>query len=146
LRLGRDDRGRGIHHHHELLGLLGDIAGGKGIRRQHEAGQNVDLVAHYQFLREALGGIRRDATDILADEFELLAGDGVAVLLHIELDGVVELVAGIGELARIRQNQTDLDRVLRARGGRREECGGKAAKTNQQCTHRAPSETLFICR
>jgi len=66
------------------------------------------------------------------------------VLLHIELDGIVELIAGIGELAGIRQDQTDLDRVLRARGGGGEECRGKAAKTNLFFTDPATSETLFV--
>ena len=43
------------------------------------------------FLREALGDVRRDAAGVLADELDLLAGDGVAVLLHVELDAVVDL-------------------------------------------------------
>ena len=58
------------------------------------------LVAHDQFLREPLGDVGRDAAGILADDLDLLAGDRVAVLLHVELDAVVDLRAGIGELAR----------------------------------------------
>jgi hypothetical protein len=46
-----------------------------------------------------------------------LAGDGVAVLLHVGLDAVVELDAGIGELAGQHVDQPDLDRALRI-GGR----------------------------
>ena len=114
-RLGGDDRGRGVHHHHELLRLGRDVAGRERVRRQHEARQDVDLVAHHQFLREALGHVRRDAADVLADELDLLAGDRVAVLLHVELDAVVDLVAGVGELARIGQDHADLDGVLRHR-------------------------------
>ena len=118
-RLGRDDRGRGIHHDHELLRLGRHVAGRQRIRRQREARQDIDLVAHDQLLREALGHIRRDAADVLADHLDLLAGDGVAMLLHVELDAVVELDAGVGELAGIRQDHADLDRVLRASRARR---------------------------
>ena len=42
----------------------------------------------------------RRAAGVLADDLDLLAGDGVAVLLHVGLDAVVDLDAGIGELAR----------------------------------------------
>ena len=90
-RLGGDDRGRGIHHHHELLRLGRDVARRQRVRRQHEAREDVDIVAHDQLLREALGDVRRDAAGVLADEFDLAARDGVAVLLHVELDGVVHL-------------------------------------------------------
>ena len=58
-----------------------------------EAGEDVDLVAHDQLLRQALGDVRRDAAGVLADELDLLAGDRVAVLLHVELDAVVDLGA-----------------------------------------------------
>ena len=60
------------------------------------------LVAHHEFLRQPLGDIGRNAAGILADELDLLAGDGVAMLLHIELDAVVHLGGGVGELAGIR--------------------------------------------
>ena len=56
-----------------------------------------------QLLRQALGDRRIDAADVLGDDLDLLAGDGVAVLLHVELDAVVDLHAGVGELARQRQ-------------------------------------------
>ena len=49
------------------------------------------MIAHDQFLRQPFGEIGRYPADILADEFELLAGDRVAVLLHIELDAAVKL-------------------------------------------------------
>ena len=56
-----------------------------------EAREDVDLVAHDQLLREPLGDVRREAADVLADDLDLLAGDGVAVLLHVDLDAVVDL-------------------------------------------------------
>ena len=108
-RLGGDDRGRRVHDHHELLAGLRDVAGGHGVGRQHEAGQDVDLVAGDQFLRQALGDRRIDAADVLADDLDLLAGDRVAVLLHEQLDGIVLLRCSIGELAGIGLDQADLD-------------------------------------
>ena len=73
-------------------------------------------VAHDQLLRQPLGDVGRRAADIAADDLDLLAGNGVAVLLHVGLDAVVELDAGIGELARQHVDQSDLDRALRLRG------------------------------
>ena len=61
-------------------------------------------------------GNQGDAGCILADQFDLLAGDHVAVLLHVELDAVVHLRGRIGELAGIGDEQTDLDGVLSACG------------------------------
>ena len=77
-----------------------DVGRRQRVRRQQEAGEDVDLVAHDQLLREPLGDVGRDAADVLADDLDLLAGDRVAVLLHVELDAVVDLDAGVGELAR----------------------------------------------
>src|SRR5581483_9357156 len=81
-----------------------------------EACDDVDLVADHELLCEPLGHVGRDATDILADDLELLAADAIAVLLHVELDAGIDLVAGVGELARIRKNDADLHRVLRVGG------------------------------
>ncbi len=66
-----------------------------------------------ELLRQALGDVGRDAAGVLADDLDLLAGDGVAVLLHIKLEAVVDLRAGIGELAGIFVDHADLDGVLR---------------------------------
>ena len=49
---------------------------------------------------------------VLQDDFDLLAGDGIAVLLHVELDRVVDLLAGRGLAAGHRQDQADLDGLL----------------------------------
>jgi hypothetical protein len=44
----------------------------------------------------------------LRDHLDLLAGDRVAVLLHVKLDAVVELHPGIGELPGKGQDHADL--------------------------------------
>ena len=49
-------------------------------RRDAEAGDDADLVVDDQLLREALGVVGNRAV-ILDDDLDLLAGDGVAVLL-----------------------------------------------------------------
>ena len=134
-RLGDDDRGRGVHHHHELLGLRRYVGGRKRVRRQHPAGKNVGLVADHQLLRETLGDVGRGAAGVLADDLDLLAGDGVAELFHVGLDAVVELCARIGELTRRRHHDADLHAVLRLHG-RRRACGeGDCAHTHEQLSH-----------
>ncbi len=72
-----------------------------GVRRK--AGEDVGVVADHELLREPFGDVGRDAAGILADKFDLLAGDRVAVLLHIKLDAVVHLRRGVGELPGIRK-------------------------------------------
>ena len=50
---------------------------------------------------------------IAQDDLDLLAGDRVAVLLHVEIDGGLDLLAGRGLLPRHRHDEADLDGVLR---------------------------------
>ena len=115
-RLCGDDRGCRVHHHHELLRLRRYFRRGQCVGCQREAGEDVGAVTHDQLLRQPFGDLRGDAADILADHLDLLAGDRVTVLLHIEFDAVVELHAGIGELSGERQDDTDLDGVVCLRG------------------------------
>ena len=105
----------------------GNVARRQRIGRQREAGKDVDFVAHDQFLRQALGHVGCDAAGILADEFELLAGDRVAMLLHIELDAVVHLRRRVGELPRIGQDEPDLEGVLGVARGRHQACRQEGA-------------------
>ena len=114
-RLGGDDGGRRIHHHHELLGFGGNVSRAERFRRQREAGEDINLVAHDELLRQPLGDIRVRSARVLADEFDLLSGNGVAVLLDVKLDGIVHLRRGVGELTRIGHDQSDLDGLLRVR-------------------------------
>ena len=90
------------------------------------------LVAHDQLLRQPLGNVRRRAADVRADDLDLLAGDGVAVLLHVGLDAVVELDAGIGELAGQDVDQADLDRALRMRRRSAPQQRDRAAKSQNR--------------
>lgn len=83
---------------------------------EQESGQDVDALAHDEFLRESFGDVGRRAADVAADDLDLFAGNRVAVLLHISLHAIVELDAGIGELAGEDIDHPDLDRALRVRG------------------------------
>ena len=113
-RLGGDDCGRRIHDNHELLRFGGKVGDRERLWREHEAGQNVDLVTHDQLLRKPLCGIRR-ASGILADERDLTARNRIAVLLHVQLDAVVHLRGRVRKLAREAHQQTDLQHLLRMR-------------------------------
>ena len=95
-----------------LLRLRRHIRRCQCVRRQCEAGQDVRIVTHHQFLRQPLGHLGGDAADVLADHLDLLAGDRVAVLLHVELDAVVELHPGIRELSGKRHDHADLHHLL----------------------------------
>ena len=92
---------------------------GKRRRGNAEAGDEIDLVVDDQFLREALGVVGNRAV-ILQDDLDLLAGDGVALLLHVELDRVVDLLAGRRLAAGHRQDQADLHGLLRLRRRKRQ--------------------------
>ena len=85
---------------------------GDRIRRERGAGKDVHVVARDEFLREPGGDVRRDAAGVLANDLDLLAGDGIALLLHVELDAVVHLRGKIGELPGIGHDHPDLHRSL----------------------------------
>ena len=118
-------------------GTLASVASGatasaSGVRPK--PAMHVDLVVDDQLLREALGVVG-DAGVVLDDELDLLAGDGVAVLLHVELDGRLDLLAGRGLLAGHRQDEADLDRVLRP---------GRAGQGEQRRRGRGLQDA-FVC-
>ena len=100
--------------------------------------EDVHLVAHHQLLRQALGDVGRDAAGVPADELELPARDGVALLLHVELDGGVHLGRRVGELAGVRHDEPDLDGRLRVDRDDGEQDGGEAAESDQDPPHRCP--------
>jgi hypothetical protein len=108
----RDDRGRGVHVDHQFFGFVGNAGRAERFRGQREAGQDVDAVTHHQFLRQTLGDIRVRAAGVLPDDLDLLAGDAVTVLLHVELDAVIDLRRGVGELAGVGADDADFDRTL----------------------------------
>ncbi len=94
-----------------FLAWVDDVGRPEGFRRQGETGEDVDAVAHDQFLRQALGDVRGRAAGVLLDDLDLLAGDFVAMLGDIEVDAGLELVGGVGKRPRIGQDDADLDRV-----------------------------------
>jgi len=100
-------RGRGVHHHHGHLGLTGQRRGREGVGREVEPGEDVHLVVHQQLLRHALGHLRRHAGVVLDDELDLAPGHGVAVLRHIDVDAMLDLLAVVGERTGHRQHKAD---------------------------------------
>ena len=50
----------------------------------------------------------RDAAIVLDDQLQLLARDGIAILLQVELRAGCHLLAGRGEWSGERRNQADL--------------------------------------
>ena len=112
-----------------------------------KARNNIHLVVSNQLLRDALG-IFRICTVILQDNFNLFVGDGVAMLLHVKLDRVVELLAGRGLPASHWDNQPDLDRTIcrQSRGNMRHRgCCHQRDDRNgrQQALVFHPHETLL---
>ena len=93
---------------------LGKVGDSQCLGRDDETGKNVDMIADDELLCQTLGGIRR-AGVILAQEHDLLAGDHIAMLLHVQLDAIVHLRGRIGELAGVGHDQPDLDGLLRMR-------------------------------
>ena len=70
------------------------------------------MVVDDQLLRQPLADVGHAA--IVADEeLDLLAGDHVAMLRHVELDGGGDFLAGGAHRAGHRQDEADLDGVLR---------------------------------
>ena len=117
-----DHRGRGGGDDLGNLRLRRDLGRGQCERRQPEAHQDLGMVVADKLFGEALGHVRR-AGVVLDLEHDLLAGDRVAVLMHVKLGGGAFLPAGRGERPGHRQNHADDDGVLvrprRARRGKR---------------------------
>ena len=82
------------------------------------------MIVDDQFLRQPLGVVGH-AAGIAQDDLDLLAGDRVAVLLHVEIDGGLDLLAGRGLLPRHRYDEADLDGVLRERAAGGERADGE---------------------
>ncbi len=130
-RAGGDDRSRRVHDHHRLLGFGGDRRHGQGVRRQAEADQDVDVVAGDQLLRQALGNVRRGPGRILLHDLDLLAGDRIAIDLHVGFHAAEDLLAILCEWPRELADHTELHHVLRQGDAR--EC--KQRSPGQQSPH-----------
>ena len=130
-RLGRDDGRCGVEDDHRLLGLRGDVGDRQRLGRQSEAGQEVDFVAHHQFLRQALGHLRGGPTRVADEHFHLAAGNRRAVDLLERLDARIELLAVVGERPGKRSDDSNPDGVLRP-----------CRQREQQTNHRNPENSL----
>ena len=125
-RPGGRDGGAGNHHDGCDLRLGDELAVGKYGRRD-PAADDVDLVVDDHLLHEPAGVVGHTAI-VAHDDFDLLAGDHVAVVLH------VEPCAGPGLPTRSSETgpghgkaHADLDHILRRRrsGDERERGGGR---------------------
>jgi len=58
------------------------------------------------------------------------------VLLHVKHEAIVQLRRGVGELARVRTDQADLDGLLGLRGDGRQHDGNRGVHGEQRFTHR----------
>ncbi len=139
-RASRDDRRRGVHDHHRLLGLGRHRRNRERVWSQAEAGEDVDLVAGDHFLRQALGDIGRRAGRVLHDDLDLLTAKDVAVLLEIGFHASQNLRAVVGEGAGEFRNHTDLDDALRVYGAAAEEqhCGKHEPNARDHILHASP--------
>ena len=129
-RLGRGDRGARAHAEGRLLGLGNKLRDGERARRDAGA-DDVDLVVDDHFLDQAMRRVG-DAGVVADDQLDLAAGDGVAVLLHIDLECAGQFAADGGK-ARAGQWQTaaDLERGV-----------GGDGRARQQSTRRGRGDTL----
>src|SRR5213078_3534250 len=91
------------------LALGGDRGRRERLGREAESDEEVDVVARDQLLRESLGDLGRRAGGVAAQDLDLLAGDGIAMLLEPGLDAVLDLPTDVGERARERGDETELD-------------------------------------
>src|SRR6185437_12883900 len=114
-----DRHGGSVHHHGRRFRLGDQRRDRKGGRAEIDAGDEIDLVAGNQLLCELFGALGIGARLIALQNLDLLARDMVAMLAHIGLDAVADLLAEIPEHARELRDDADLDRVLGAGWRRR---------------------------
>ena len=144
-RLG--DRG-GARGHHQLDRLrLGRERRRRHRRRRHaEARDDVHLVIDEELLGEPLGVVGNGAV-VLEQNLDLLAGDRRTMLLHVELDAGIDLLAGRSLRPGHRQDEADLDAVLRERAAGEQRCerqrrDRQSLVSKQHCVF--PPSILFV--
>ena len=115
----RDPGGGGIHDQGRHLGLLDQRRARDDVGRVDEAGQQVDVLAHDQLLDRDLGGIAARVLGVTLDQLDrVLAEPGVALLLHVEVHGAVDLLGEPRAAAGIGQDHADLDGLGRGESRR----------------------------
>jgi hypothetical protein len=141
-----DGRGGRVHHEGRDLGLRGDGAHGIGVGAEVQAGEDAHLVAHDQFLRDALGGVGRGAGGVFLDDLDGAPAHLAAVLLQIERDAGIELAAVVGVGAGVGGNEADAQRLvggLRGHGAQHAEAGEQEGRENGSLRHRRHGKTPF---
>src|SRR5438132_13488801 len=83
-------------------------------------------------LRESGGG---EALVVLEDHLELAPGDLPAALLPVQLAAAVHVLTGLGDGARQRRDEPDLDRRLGGGRWRRREQRGEAKDRDDERAH-----------
>ncbi len=120
------------------------IGRGERIGCEQESSEHVDVVAHDKLLRQTLRHIGSGTAHVATDKLDLLARNRVAVLLNVSLDAVVELNAGVSELAGKDIDQADLHRLLGVRRNTAQKQHGEEGECNKQLGHRDPPAMVAI--
>ena len=114
-RFGNPGRGR-VQDQGRDLGLLDQRHARDDVGREHEAGEQVDLLAHDQFLHGGLGGVAARILGVALDQLDRVRAElGLALERQVEVHAALDLLAEVGAAAGIVQHDADLD----GPGGRR---------------------------
>ena len=149
---GADDIGRLLGDHccrggaddFGNLRLRGDRRRCQRERREPETHQHLGVIVADQLLGQALGDVGR-AGVVLDLEDDLLAGDRVTVLLHVELSAGALLLAGRRLLAGHRQDHAyGHDIVVRVSGLREQQRGQRGAE-HRESHHQPFSSRSALC-
>src|ERR1700730_12341958 len=135
-------RGARNRHHRRHLGFGGDRRHGHRARRD-AGGQQRYLVVDDQLLGEPLGVVG-DAGVVAEDQLDLLAGDAVAMLRHVELGRGGDFTAARGVRPGHLHDHADLDRVLRRGAAGAERRDGEAAGDEILTDHGTSSLCLSL--
>ena len=101
------------------------------------------MIVDHELLGEPLGVVG-DAAVIPDDELDLLAGDRVAMLRHVELDGGGDFLPGGAHRAGHRQDEADLDGVLRRGGATCRRCNCDCKSGGKICVTHCDSPKEFV--
>ena len=104
-----DRVGAGVGHDQHGAAFLGRLGHRQRHAGVHGADDHVDVVALDQLV-DVVGGLGRVGLVVDLEVLDLAAAELAALLLHVELEAVLDRVAERGVGAAVRQHQADLDR------------------------------------